>query len=139
MLGLRDGVPARAGRDYGGVVKALLCTVCMDVRGLPNSGDVKRWVECDCGNARARWRDALVGTVEVDASSREDVRVLGLNNHYLLPAVAARTHEQRRELHDAATDAPNHIFDKSRAACWAVVFRVGETTDVSWFQEKETE
>lgn len=120
-------------------MKALVCTACMDIRGLPNSGDVTRWVACSCSNARARWREPSRGTVDVQAQMPEYVRILGLNNQMLTPALRAErlTHEQRRALHDLATDAPDHVFDKSRACCWAVVFRVGETSDTQFVEKGE--
>lgn len=40
--------------------------------------------------------------------------------------------EDFRAAHDAATKAPNYVFDKSRANCWAVVVQMGTTSDVRW-------
>lgn len=57
--------------------------------------------------------------------------VLGLNNRYLIGALAnpPQDDESWRALHDEATVAPNHQFDASRKACWAVIIRPGMSTD----------
>ncbi len=108
----------------------------------------EQWTACQCGNVRARWLDPHAGTVAVAARDRESVRLLGLNNHLLMPALQAsrwrdeghprgQSWDEFRELHDRATDAPNHVFDKSRAGCWAVIVRIGATSDVRWATDEE--
>lgn len=113
-------------------MKALACGLCTDIRALAPTDGV--WTSCRCGNVAAAWEDGSAGTARFRARDRAAAFVIGFNNHFLVPSLGGKvtTHELRRKLHDAATSAPNHVFDKERAGCWAVVFRVGETNDVRW-------
>lgn len=117
-------------------MKALICT-------FTGKSEIfsfeKEWTKCGCGNSAARWVDPLAGTVVVAARNREKVHLLGLNNRYLVQALTHNTPtwEYLRELHDQATEAPDHVFDKSRAACWAVIVPVGRTSDVRWATDEE--
>ncbi len=125
-------------------MKALVCAACMDIRALEPHGE---WTTCRCGSSSARWLDPKAGTVKCKGSPR-NVRILGLNNRYLLEAVRSPEHEDLvtaggqwewwRQLHDKAIDAPNYIFDKSKRACWATVVLVGETNDISWEEPTST-
>lgn len=97
------------------------------------------WTPCLCGNVKARWLDPHRGTVAVAARNRDSVRLLGLSNRLLMPAL--QTHGQSwedfRGWHDGATVAPDHVFDRSRANCWAVVARIGSTSDTRWAADEE--
>jgi hypothetical protein len=120
-------------------VKALVCVKCLDIRALDPKG---AWTACRCGNCEARWLDPDKGTVRVKALDQLAVRILGLNNHYLINGARGPTHmamveaggqwEWWRKLHDEATNAPAYIFDKSRRSCWATIVKVGETNDITW-------
>jgi len=118
-------------------VKAVICAIREGVH--IHTPGVGKWEICQCGQTGAKWEDPQAGRLIVACrSDRGAVRVLGLNNQYLLPAVTTAGHwEEHRQLHDAATDAPGYVFDKSRAGCWAVVFRVGSTGDTRWATEAE--
>ncbi len=113
-------------------VKALVCGRCGDIQALQ-----EEWRECKCGQTAARWTDPQRGLAEFRVPAdgvMNQCFVLGLNNHLLVPAMEGRLgmFQDFRHYHELATDAPNHVFDKSRAGCWAVVFRVGTTNDVTW-------
>lgn len=115
-------------------VKALMCGACGDFKALARDGS---WRECECGTVAARWTDSHRGLAEFWTEAESERRyafVLGLNNHLLQPALEGRLgmHADFRAAHDLATDAPSHVFDKSRCSCWAVVFAVGRTNDVAW-------
>lgn len=121
-----------------GGVKALACGYCGDIRALGHGeGGLRGWVSCGCGMTQARWVDPYRGTAEFKVPPLPTpfrCFLLGLNNHVLEPALRGELgmHQDFREAHERATDAPNHVFDKSRAGCWAVVARVGTTSDVTW-------
>lgn len=112
-------------------MKAIICTARGDLHIFTFT---REWTQCQCGSTRARWEDPAAGTVVVDAGDREAVRLLGLSNRLLLPAVTApgQSWQDFRRWHDDATDAPGYIFDASRAGCWAVIARIGTTTDTRW-------
>lgn len=120
----------------------------MKVIVCANSGDIHlisfstSWTRCQCGNTAVRWIDPNQGTVVVAARRREYVRLLGLNNNYLIPMLQRDVDlkwEDYRSLHDEATSAPLHVFDKSRAGCWAVLMRIGRSSDVRWATPEEHE
>jgi hypothetical protein len=94
-----------------------------------------------CGASASRWEDPEKGTVIVaaDPGLRGWVRILGLNNHLLMHAIASPdiTPENFRRWHQTATDAPGFLFDASRCGCWAVPFIVGTTSDTRWATEEE--
>lgn len=112
-------------------MKALLCGSCGDIQALQ-----KEWRSCRCGIVSAHWTNGALGLAEfrVDPDLRRYAFVLGLNNRLFGPALRGELgmFEDFRAAHELATDAPNHVFDKSRCGCWAVVFAVGRTNDVSW-------
>lgn len=97
------------------------------------------WTSCECGNVRVKWLDPEAGTVVVAARVKERVRMLGLNNRYLISALRNPTMswENYQDAHSISTDAPGFIFDKTKAGCWAVVMEVGRTSDVRWATAEE--
>lgn len=119
-------------------MKAVICTITGGLHiHTPGAG---KWEICRCGQTGARWEDPKAGTLIVACrSDRGKVFGLGLSNQLLLRAVTARGQawEDYRAWHDLATDAPGYVFDKGRAGCWAVVFRVGATSDTRWADEAE--
>ncbi len=117
-------------------MKALLCGNCGDIQALQTE-----WRHCKCRAISAHWVDPQRGTAEfsADETDKRYGFLLGLNNHLLVPAMRGELamFQDFRAAHELATDAPNHIFDKSRANCWAVVVRVGQTADVNWKKESD--
>lgn len=113
-------------------MKALLCGACGDIQALQTD-----WRSCRCGNTKARWTDPTLGLAEFDGLDRSKCYLLGLNNQLLVPAMLGDlgVWEEFRAAHDRATNAPHHVFDKSRAGCWAVVVKVGRTSDVKWVED----
>ena len=119
-------------------MKAVICTVRGGVH--IHTPGVGRWEVCQCGNTGARWEDPEAGKLIVAArTGREKVFGFGLNNQLMLRAVTSggQMWEDYREWHDLATDAPGYVFDKAKAGCWAVVFRIGSTSDTRWATEAE--
>ncbi len=99
------------------------------------------WTPCSCGNVRVRWLDPKAGTVVVAAKNRATVRLLGLSNSYLIPAInllgRSLEWEEYQELHYEATEAPGYLFDKKKIGCWAAVVRIGRSNDVRWANDAE--
>jgi hypothetical protein len=119
-------------------VKAIICA-----RGeVEIFSFTHEWTKCPCGFVAARWTDGQRGIMQAAVkypSDKEKVRLLGLNNQLLVRALTTpgQMWEDYRAWHDLATDAPHHIFDKSRAGCWAVIALIGSTSDTSWVSEEE--
>lgn len=118
-------------------MKALLCGLCFDIRGLaPNLAPVT----CSCGNVSARWEDIAAGTVKVRARSRSHARIIGMHNRFLQAAFATASAPGNlywRVLHDQIEESSEgYIFAAEKRACWAAIFEVGETSDVSWEAEE---
>jgi hypothetical protein len=115
-------------------MKAIVCGVgSIHVRSFGTE-----WTDCGCGNARAKWLDPFAGTVVVAARNRERVRLLGLNNAYLIPAFEkGLSWESYRLIHERSVKAPGYIFDASKAACWAVIVEIGRSNDVRWATDEE--
>jgi len=113
-------------------MKALVCGRCADIRALQED-----WVTCECGNLSGRWTNSFTGTAEFKARDKSYGYILGLNNRVLGPAIQGHLgmYQDFRLAHDEATKAPNHVFDQSRANCWAVVFKIGTTNDTKWVQD----
>lgn len=118
-------------------MKALVCGACADVRALPSIPPYEEWTTCRCGNVSARWVDPRAGRAEFKAKDPGNAFVMGLHNGVFGPASQGRLamFEDFRAAHEAATDAPGYVFDKSRAACWAVIFRIGHTSDTAWAED----
>jgi len=119
-------------------VKAVICTISGGVH--IHTPGVGKWQVCQCGQTGAKWEDPEAGKLVVACRSRRDqVFGLGLNNQLLLPAVTGRVHSwpSFRDRHAVATNAPGYVFDKTKAGCWAVVFRIGSTSDTRWATEAE--
>lgn len=117
-------------------MKAIICTRT----GSPEIFSfTHEWTSCPCGNSRVRWEDPGAGTVVAAAYDPQYVRLLGLSNALLVPALTARGQmwEDFRSWHDQATDAPSYVFDKSRAGCWAVIALIGSTADTRWATSEE--
>lgn len=121
-------------------MKVIICYAIGDI-SIYSPGQNK-WNVCECGNSAARWDDPEAGHLAVAAKdpARPYVRGLGLSNALLLPLLATRglTWEDLRNWHDIATSAPDYVFDKTRAGCWAVPFIVGSTADTRWASDEET-
>lgn len=123
-------------------MKALACGYCGDIRALGHAESPlldTDPVSCSCGKTQGRWIDPSRGTAEfLVPPGNPPFRcfILGLNNQLLVPALRGELGmwQDFRDAHNAATDAPNHVFDKSRAACWAVIARVGSTSDVRFVE-----
>jgi hypothetical protein len=119
-------------------LKVLLCTLCLDIRALDPEG---AWTCCRCGNSEARWLDAEKGSVRCRAKDRSKLRVIGMNNKYLVVGVRGPSYADLkltdrwawwRKLHEASTLVEGLIFDKDKRACWATILKVGDTNDISW-------
>jgi hypothetical protein len=119
-------------------VKAI---ICFDSGAIHIHSFSSEWTACACGNVKARWIDANAGTVAVAARNRSTVRLLGLNNHYLIPAIEpggrSLAWDEYRALHDKAIEAPGYVFDKEKIACWAAVVKIGRSNDVRWATDEE--
>ncbi len=118
-------------------MKAIICFANHDVH-IHSFGET--WTSCQCGNVRVKWLDSHLGTVVVAAKNKNKVRLLGLNNAYLIPAISTidqPSWDGYRQLHEQATEAPGYIFDKHKAACWATVVPIGSTGDVRWATAEE--
>jgi hypothetical protein len=113
-------------------MKALICFATGSVHITTFA---TKWMDCGCGNARVKWLDPESGTVVVWARKRNKVRLLGLNNHYLIPALTFKddrdlSWEEYQELHKLAAEAPGYLFDKEKVGCWAAVVKIGRSNDV---------
>jgi hypothetical protein len=119
-------------------VKAIICFADGEIHLNSFGTD---WTACACGNVCAKWIDPQRGTAVVAARDREKVRLLGLNNRYLVPAIEpggrSLLWEEYQKLHDATTDAPGYLFDKSKVGCWAAVVQIGRSNDVRWATNEE--
>jgi hypothetical protein len=120
-------------------VKAVICGAAGSLH-LFTPGS-PRWAVCQCKHTAAWWEDPEAGKIVVASRTglTSTVRGLGLNNQLLLRALASRGQawQDYRAWHDIATDAPGYVFDKAKAACWAVVFLIGSTTDSRWATPEE--
>lgn len=99
------------------------------------------WTPCQCGNVRAKWLDERAGTMVADATDREKVRFLGMDNRMLLPrmlGMGGEAWENLRGLHEVSTAGTGFIFDQSRAGCWAVIALIGSTNDTRWATPEES-
>lgn len=117
-------------------MKSIICFASGEIEVFSIS---TKWVGCACGNVRAKWVDPLAGTAVVAAKDEASVRLLGMNNRYLVGHLERRGQDwlHSRELHDQSTNAPNYVFDKSMAGCWAVIAKIASTNDVRWAEPNE--
>jgi hypothetical protein len=125
-------------------MKAAVCVRCVDLVAPIAAWKTNRsWRWCQCDQTGVRWLDGRLGLLEVTAhGGPNDVRILGLNNAFLQPAVAGirsfmtgdDEDEEWRILHDLVCEKTpsNYLFSESRRECWAIVFAVGETGDVTF-------
>ena len=112
----------------GLTMKVLLCTLCLDIRALDPEG---AWTCCRCGNSEARWLDTKVGTVRCRAKDQGKLRIIGMNNKFLIMGCRGPAYEDHK-LPDASTVIEGLIFDHDKRACWATILKVGDTPDISW-------
>lgn len=101
------------------------------------------WTFCDCGQAAMRWTDPGAGKAEVWSADPDSARIIGLNNAVLTFDAAFNTlhglsDEGWRNLHTSSCQAvSNHyLFSDTRRDCWAVLFRPGDTGDVTRVAQK---
>jgi hypothetical protein len=123
-------------------VKAILCVNLTKGEVDIYSPGIEDWQRCICGRSAAIWVDKR-GTLKVAAKgpARTALRVLGLHNSVLAATLQpdVLSWKEYRGLHESSVAASEgFVFDANRAACWAAVFRVGETSDVSWALPEET-
>lgn len=118
-------------------MKALVCGSCdggIDIVAIPPHGACT----CRCGNACAWWTNPVLGIAQVYARDRTFVRILGLHNGFLIPAISEvgpyldKAPAWWQALHEQATDAPGYVFDRAGRGCWAAIIKIGATSDVTW-------
>lgn len=123
------------------MTKAAICITCADIVSPYRDWGNGRWRWCQCDEMGVRWRDGARGMLEVTALHGPDhLRVLGINNAFLALAVTAnpgspagtRIGEQWRALHKFTCEQvePHYLFHATNRDCWALVVRVGESSDV---------
>lgn len=98
---------------------------------MPSNGS---WVQCECGNASAHWRDPEKGLVGVSAQNQDAVRILGIHNGFLQEGYhRPLTAQGWRDLHEKyCSNSPGYVFSSEFRNCWVAMIRVGETNDVIW-------
>lgn len=125
------------------MTKAAICTACSDIVGPYRAWQTdRRWRWCQGRHMGVRWIDGDRGIIEVTAAAGpQGVRVLGLNNMFLEAAVGGRETPPQdaqgwRDLHRACATqvGSNYLFHITRRACWAVVARVGESSDIVYVE-----
>jgi len=121
------------------VTKVALCANCWDIVSPRRAWKTDRsWRWCECDHTAVRWRDGNRGLLEVTSShGPTGVRILGLNNSFLEPAVNvghALKDEEWRVLHQDACRLlePYYLFHTDKRACWALVVAVGGSGDVTF-------
>lgn len=119
-------------------MKAVVCIPCSDIvaprRGWRSN---RSWRWCECDRTGVRWLDGDMGLLEVTSRhGRGAVRVIGFSNVFLEQAVTSPPDDAEgwRELHTtcAADVSGSYLFNTHRRACWAIVVRPGEASDVVW-------
>lgn len=128
------------------MTKAAFCIACSDIVSPRRAWETDRsWRWCECKHAATRWRDGARGLIEVTSlHGPEGVRVLGLNNSFLVAAVkhgGDADWERWRALHAVSCSdiEPRYLFHTDRRACWALVVAVGESGDVTFVQYADVE
>ena len=118
-------------------MKALVCLACSTIRS-PRTD--RTWTPCDCGQSAARWTDPERGVAEVWAADPFYVRLLGLNNQVLtMPIIFGKPMpaEQWRRLHKLSCEqSEGYLFHTANRDCWAVVTYPGESSDVTFVEER---
>lgn len=119
------------------MTKAAICLSCWDIVAPRGAWKVdRRWRWCECRRTATRWQDGTKGLIEITCINGSDnVRVLGLNNLFLIEGMRQKTQRTNmwwQEAHDASTSdvGEHYLFHKNRRNCWALLIRVGETSDV---------
>lgn len=118
-------------------MKSILCGLCADIRGVRPDGITV----CECGNVAAWWVDPRRGTLKVHAKDRDEVRVIGMHNGFLGATWAdepKRTHAAWKTTHDyiTARASDGYIFHENQRGCWACIVRVGDTSDITWADDR---
>jgi hypothetical protein len=116
-------------------VKALFHQSCGSIRSPKADGS---WTLCDCGQSAIRWTDPGAGTARVWARDPVSAAVIGFNNTMLISEPLDIDDERWRHRHTlSCTLVPeNYLFSVARRDCWAVIFRPGDTGDVTWHIEE---
>ncbi len=120
-------------------MKALVCLSCCTIRSPKLD---RTWTPCDCGQAAVRWTDPQGGIAEVWAVDRLYVRLLGLHNqvlmHPIVPGLGNPGGDAGwRHLHQlTCSQAEGYLFHSDRRDCWAVVTYPGESSDVTFVEQR---
>ena len=111
-------------------MKAILCLKCIDFKALLPTGEVR----CHCGNVRGKWYDGERGLALVEGIDREAVRVIGMHNSFLLSARDVSGDAMwRAVIEDITRNSPGYLFNADKRNCPVVIIRVGESSDVTWY------
>lgn len=112
-------------------MKLVFCLKCCDIRS-PNKDE--SYTVCNCGNVIFRWSDPERGILKLKARDRNLVRVIGLNNQMLLADINVKFNDDGwKEIHQkSCEESTGYLFHKDKRNCWAVVIRVGQSSDVMW-------
>jgi len=110
-------------------VKLLYCGMCGDFRAPNPNPDI--WTTCRCGESKVRWIDPYAGTLSVDTSNKDKVRVLGLHNGMIRASMEKSFNsEQWREFTEYLTsEAEGYLFHKDARNCPFAFVRIGESND----------
>lgn len=117
------------------MTKAAMCLSCQQIIGPRSStAESSAWTWCadPCLHTGVRWRDAATGLLEVTSlRGAGNVAVIGLHNSMFYGLMhGPHSSAYWRDMHELVTDAPGHLFDRSRRNCWAVLIRPGQSNDV---------
>jgi hypothetical protein len=116
-------------------LKSIVCGCCGDIRALRDTGPVS----CECGNVVGWWVDPQRGIAKVWAADRQKAKIMGLHNGFFLAAFRAYDHssERWRQIHQEITQsAKGYVFHESMRACPVAIIGVGNSTDVTWADER---
>ena len=116
-----------------------MCGVCFDIRALRGEGD-KDAVTCSCGNVTGWWKNSHFGIAVVRAKNRDKAKVIGIDNGVLRIAFTTFDFipEKWKKIHDDLAAAAHGYVFELRGCPFAIV-AVGQTNDVRWADEKESE
>lgn len=115
-------------------MKALFHTACGAIRSPAANG---AWTYCECTRAAIRWTDPSGGIAQAWCAlpdERDAVRIIGFNNMMLTTTPLDVSDEKWRRRHElnGILAEERYLFSKEHRDCWAVLFRVGDTGDVTW-------